>query len=213
MHRSTLAAAALAALTLVCALPGAAEEDPAVAGSPAANEEIVRRYTAEVYNEQKLDAIPSYVSELFVDHSPGNPPGPHGTAHVRAQAEQSFAGMPDLHFAIEHLFAEDDMVAMHWRAQGTASATFGGGGSTGRKIDVEGISLFRIEGGKIVESWDIVDRLTLFQQAGFRMMPPTAFRSEPEEPQPEPQPEPSPPADGASDAGDAADAGTPPAGS
>lgn len=196
MHRSTLSLAA-ALVLLLCALPGAAEEGASTPESPADNEEIIRRFTAEVYNAQKLDAIPIYVAESFVDHSPGGPPGPHGPAFVRAQAEQSFSGMPDLTFSIEHLFSEGDMVAMHWRAKGTASAAFGGGGSEGRKIDVEGISLFRMDEGKIVESWDIVDRLTLFQQAGFRVMPPTAFRSQPEEPAADPSPDAPAPEEGA----------------
>jgi len=169
-----------AALALLCALPGAAQET-AEPAAPPDHEEIVRRFTAEVYNEQQLDAIPRYVADSFVDHSPGGPPGPHGPDFVRSQAEQTFAGMPDTHFEILHLFSEGDMVAMHWRVRGTASSAFGGGGAEGRKIDVEGISLFRMEDGKIAESWDIVDRLTLFQQAGFRITPPSAFRSAPDE--------------------------------
>lgn len=166
---------------LLCALSAAAQDAPPPE-APAGNEEVVRRFTEEVYNGRQLDAIPRYVADSFVDHSPGTPPGPHGPDFVRSQAEQTFAGLPDTHFDVLHLFSEDDMVAMHWRVRGTASAAFGGGGSTGREIDVEGISLFRMEDGKIVESWDIVDRLTLFQQAGFRVVgPPAAVQPAPEE--------------------------------
>jgi len=169
------------ALALLCALPAAAQDAPPPE-PPADNEEIVRRFTEEVYNERQLDAIPRYVADSFVDHSPGTPPGPHGPDFVRSQAEQTFAGLPDTHFDVLHLFSDDDMVAMHWRIRGTAAAAFGGGGSTGREIDVEGISLFRMEDGKIVESWDIVDRLTLFQQAGFRVVgPPAAVQPAAEE--------------------------------
>jgi len=179
MRRTATPFTAVLALTalFLAASPATAQEAPqaAAADAPVDHEEIVRRFTAEVYNEKRLDAIPRYVADTFVDHSPGTPPGPHGPDFVRSQAEQTFAGMPDTHFEILHLFSEGDMVAMHWRVQGTASATFGGGGSTGRKIDVEGISLFRMEDGKIAESWDIVDRLTLFQQAGFRIAPPPAM--------------------------------------
>jgi predicted ester cyclase len=37
---------------------------------------------------------------------------------------------------------------------------------TGNRVDFTGISFYRIEGGKIVQSWNIEDQLGLMRQIG-----------------------------------------------
>ncbi len=139
---------------------------PAASGaSPEDNRSIVEEFTRVVYNEQQLDRIPDYVGESFVDSSPGAPDDAKGPGFVLRQAKQSFVTFPDLTFEIQHTIAERDLVTMHWRATGTAA-------STGNPTIVEGISIFRMDEGKIVESWDIVDRLGMLQQLGFKITPP-----------------------------------------
>lgn len=137
----------------------------------ARNKALAEAFVREVYNERKLDRIPEYVGEAFVDRSPGAPPDAKGPAYVRRQAEGSIAQLPDLHFINERMVAEGDLVAIHWTATGISPATEG---REARPTRVEGISIFRYADGKIVESWDIVDRLTMFRQLGYTVTPPKA---------------------------------------
>lgn len=161
----------LAALLLTAgALPAAAQDEGT--SQEETNTRIVRQFTEEVYNQQMLDKIPEYVAADFADRSPGAPANAKGPDFVRAQAEQSLAGMPDLTFEVLRTVAEGDLVTMHWKARGTGSAQLVGGAAEGKKIEIEGISIFRMQDGKIAESWDLVDRLSLLQQAGFRISPP-----------------------------------------
>jgi predicted ester cyclase len=37
---------------------------------------------------------------------------------------------------------------------------------TDRQIEVKGITIHRVEGGKIVEEWDVFDNLGMMQQIG-----------------------------------------------
>ncbi len=109
---------------LLCSLAwlsGCATVSPVerAAALEAQNKERARLLTEELYNLRKLDRIPEYIAQDFVDHSHGAPQGVAGPALVRQQAEASFQTFPDLRFDILHLVADGDMVAVHWKAQGT----------------------------------------------------------------------------------------------
>jgi predicted ester cyclase len=135
------------------------------------NKALAEAFVREVYNERKLDRIPFYVGESFIDRSPGAPADAKGPGYVRKQADSSFTVTPDLRFTNERMVAEGDRVAIHWTATGNSVPP---GSKQTRPTKVSGISIFRYAEGKIVESWDIVDRLALMRQLGFTVTPPKA---------------------------------------
>lgn len=136
------------------------------------NKDLAQRFVDEVYNRRQLDKIPDYIAEGFVDESPGAPPDARGPAWVVRQAEGTFASFPDLRFEILRMVAEGDLVAVHWTSHGTASDQAAGGGAEGKKVEIQGISIFRYDAaGKVVGSWDIVDRLTMLRQLGLEVAP------------------------------------------
>jgi predicted ester cyclase len=58
------------------------------------------------------------------------------------------------------------------RRRYTTHATYQGetemfGPPTGRQIELKGITIHRIEGGKIVEEWESFDKLSMMKQLGF----------------------------------------------
>lgn len=166
-HRRSVSA--LLALLLLAALPAVAEESV-----PERNERMARDFMDQVYNQRQLDRIADYVAEDFVDSSPGAPTDLQGRDLVRRQAEATFAAFPDLVFEPLRMVAEGDLVAIHWTSHGTSSDQIGGPAAAGRKVELQGISIFRYDDeGKVVESWDIVDRAGLFNQLGFRVLPPS----------------------------------------
>lgn len=76
-------------------------------------------------------------------------------------------GFSDLHFHIDHTFCEGQEVAVRWTMTGTHTAPFGPyKEATGNKVDHQGISLFKVEDGKITEFWPGSDRLRVSQQLG-----------------------------------------------
>jgi predicted ester cyclase len=80
-------------------------------------------------------------------------------------------GFPDLTIRIEDLVAEGDEVVWRVTAQGTHQGTFFGVPATGKKVAFGAQYTFRIEGGKIVERWSTIDRLSLLVQIGAVKMP------------------------------------------
>jgi predicted ester cyclase len=161
---------------LLCALgwlSGCATVSPAerTAALEARNKERARQLTEELYNLRRLDRITEYIAQDFVDRSQGAPEDAVGPAFVRAQAEASFQTFPDLRFDILHLVADGDMVVVHWKATGSDSKNPDAAGNP-KPLTLNGHSLYRMRDGKVVEAWDISDRLSPLLQRGYKVVPP-----------------------------------------
>ena len=75
--------------------------------------------------------------------------------------------MPDIRLKVTHSIEAESMIATYWVATGTHTGnTEALGPATNRTITVEGMSLIRIEHGKIVEGWDDYDHVALLSQLG-----------------------------------------------
>ena len=55
---------------------------------------------------------------------------------------------------------------VRWTFYGTHQSEFVGLPATQRQVRYAGVNIFRIADGKIVEIWDLLDRLSLWQQLG-----------------------------------------------
>jgi predicted ester cyclase len=76
------------------------------------------------------------------------------------------AAFPDSDFTVEAYVAEGDKVATRYIMQGTHKKEYRGVAPTGKRITVKGISIDRIAGGRVVETWDFPDFLGAMQQLG-----------------------------------------------
>jgi steroid delta-isomerase-like uncharacterized protein len=75
---------------------------------------------------------------------------------------------PDLNATVEDVIAEGDKVVTRWTIRGTHQGEMEEfGPPTGKQAELQGISIHRIEGGKIVEEWNRYDNLSLLQQLGL----------------------------------------------
>ena len=75
---------------------------------------------------------------------------------------------PDMSATVEDVIAEGDKVVTRVTFRGTHQGeTEEFGPPTGRQVEGPGLSIHRIEGGKIVEEWNSYDSLSLLQQLGL----------------------------------------------
>ena len=74
------------------------------------------------------------------------------------------AAAPDAKVSVERMAGEGDLVAVHWRTTGTNSVASAGMPGNGKPFDVEGMTFFRFEDGRIVEEWSVTDWMTLMRQ-------------------------------------------------
>jgi predicted ester cyclase len=118
------------------------------------NKALVLREQEELWNHTgNLDAA----EELFApDHAEA----------AKQEATDFRQGFPDVVSTIEDLIAEGDKVVARWRSQATHQGDYMGIPPTGKEVEFTGISVYRMEGGKIAESWTAEDQFGLMRQIG-----------------------------------------------
>lgn len=130
----------------------------------AADEAVVRRFYEEMNNDRKNELA----SELFTaDHKMHDPQvptadGPQGMIDVISVYQEGVNG----HWDIQEIFSSGDRVVVRWIGSGTHVGEVNGIPPTGKDVRVDAISIHRVSGGKIAETWEVWDTLGFLQQIG-----------------------------------------------
>jgi steroid delta-isomerase-like uncharacterized protein len=132
----------------------------------ASPEDVVRGLFETVFNEGDLDAIERFVAPDHRNHDPTAPPAPPGPQGVRKLVEDYREAFPDLRIQTEEIFASGDLVAHRWTLTGTQRGEIMGISPTGRRVEVSGIEINRIDRGKIADSWALSDVDGMREQLG-----------------------------------------------
>ena len=133
------------------------------------NETVVRRFVDEVINNGNYSAIGELVHPSYVYRSPDQEL--RGQEALEGLFTDYRAGLPDLSASIDDLVASGDKVVISISLSGTHTGDLMGMPATGKPIAVHAMVLSRLEGGKIVEEWEVLDMLGMFQQLGVVSLP------------------------------------------
>jgi predicted SnoaL-like aldol condensation-catalyzing enzyme len=112
------------------------------AATQEANKKTVLEFYEKALNQKDFDAAAKFIGPRYVQHNPTAPDGPDGFKAFLSFLREKF---PDSHNEIKRVFADGDYVILHVHSVREK-------GSRGRAI----VEIFRLEDGKIVEHWDVV---------------------------------------------------------
>ena len=127
------------------------------------NKALARRSWEAANNPDTIDEV--YAADL-VWHEPDQ--DIRGYEQAKQFVSTFFTAFPDLNATVEDVIAEGDKVVTRWTIRGTHQGEIEEfGPPTGKQTELQGISIHRIEGGKIVEEWNRYDNLSLLQQLGL----------------------------------------------
>lgn len=134
-----------------------------------------------VWNDHDTTVLPELVTEDVTWVDPARPNALQGVDAVRRFMEDSWRGMPDLHFdtAGPNCFAGNEPVVLTpWRMTGTHLGQFDppGYAPTGRHFDVEGVDRYTFRNGRLAVYRAYYDVQDLAQQIG--LLPPPGSRTE-----------------------------------
>ena len=127
----------------------------------------VRRIPLEGFNEGRLDIVDEVFAADFINHAtlpPGLPPGREGLKAFIAASRSAF---PDYACTVLHEIGEGDLTVLHVSCSGTMKGDFAGMKASGKSATWEEVHILRMQGGKAVEHWPVVDELGMLQQLGF----------------------------------------------
>lgn len=108
-----------------------------------ANKQFVLKATQELFGNLDLTALDRYWSDNYIQH---NPLYPDGKAPLRALIQGAIDAGVSTQVEVKRVAAEGDLVWIHAK-----SFFFGKYLST--------VEIFRVENGKIVEHWDIIQEV------------------------------------------------------
>ena len=130
------------------------------------NKALFRRTYEELLNGGDLSVAEQLVAPDFVNNEAprGRDRGPESMRGLAVMLRTAF---PDLHFGIEELVAEGDVVAGRLTMSGTHEGPLMGTPPTGRSVRQEHMHFVRFEDGKGVEHWGVRDELGMMQQLGL----------------------------------------------
>ena len=128
------------------------------------NKQLVMRLIEEGFNRGREAVIDELVSPKYRSQEEGM--AAEGGAGLKELTASFRTAFPDFRLQVEHILAEGDMV-MTWSVfAGTHLGPLEAVPPTGKKVMVKDVDLWRLEGGKVVESWAHFDQPGLLQQLG-----------------------------------------------
>lgn len=121
----------------------------------AENKAVVRRFVEACLNQQDLVAFEDVIADEVVNHY-----APPGIPTTKEGWRQNFAifraGFPDMHWTIESMVAEDDLVVVRVTMRATHRGDFFGIPPTNRPVNVASFHALRVANGQITEHWGVM---------------------------------------------------------
>lgn len=159
-----------ALILILTALTTAAAAQPVPVPDPLqANKALVRRYIEEVLSANRLEKLDEMLGPDFKDSTPGALGSETGPNIIREAQGRIRALFPTVQYQIDDLVAEGDRVVARYTVR---AATREEEGIPSQKVEITGMTLFRIDQGRIREVWIINDQMELYRQLGFTIQPP-----------------------------------------
>jgi steroid delta-isomerase-like uncharacterized protein len=139
---------------------------PDATSQEARNKAVAARVFDEIFNQGKFQVADEIYASDFVNH------GLHKNFDL--QADQAAVhgekkAFPDLKITVDRMVAEGDLVTVVWTFRGTNTAAGYGLPPTGARIELRGITVWRIVDGKIREEWTSFDELQAARQLVSQM--------------------------------------------
>jgi steroid delta-isomerase-like uncharacterized protein len=129
------------------------------------NKALARR-SWELVSQRNPDAIEEVYTADSVLHEPYQ--DLQGLEEAKQYLSGYLAAFPGMSVSVEDVIAEGDQVVTRWTLHGTHQGEVEEfGPPTGKQVELKGITIHRIEDGKIVEEWERYDNLGVMQQLGL----------------------------------------------
>jgi predicted ester cyclase len=144
--------------------------NPPYAGDPSADTElsraVVKRFFEQVLSGHNLDVLAEIASPHILIHPTAMPceASYYGIDGAGDWLGEGWRAFPDLTIADDAAVARGDIVAVRWTAQGTSKGKYLMLPPTGEAVVYTGVSMYRIEGGKIAEIWETRNTLGIMRQ-------------------------------------------------
>ncbi len=155
---------ALLAVFASCLLATTARADLATTER---NKAVARRVFDEIFNQKRMQAADEIYARDFINHGLRRQ---ISLAEDQAAARSEVTAFPDLKMTVDAMVAEGDYVTVLWTFRGTHTAWgYGGLPPTGTRVEMRGITIWRVIDGKLHDEWTSFNAMGAYMQMLRRM--------------------------------------------
>jgi len=90
-----------------------------------------------------------------------------GIDNFKDYYQNFLTGFSEIDFTIVDIFGQDNKIMKHWNFKGKHTGDFFGIPATGKAVDIDGVTLVKMQNGKIAQEQDFMDNLTFMSQLGI----------------------------------------------
>ncbi len=137
--------------------------------------ELVGSYLA-MLNTHDPDLVNRFVAEDYINH---NAVVGDGREANRRFWTAFFAALPDLSATVEDLVIAGDRVVGRFVYRGTHTGELLGIPASGNAVEMHSIDIWRVRDGMLVEHWDELNLMQVFQQIGALPAPEVRQHAQP----------------------------------
>lgn len=123
---------------------------------------IAEECTNAVWNLKEIDVIDRFIHPDILIHSLLG--DFRGVQAMKKVVQSWLKGFPDLYVSNDIVISENDLVSIQWDAKGTHKGEFKGRTPTEKPVSYNGVTIYRITNGQIVEYWAYLDMQHLLSQ-------------------------------------------------
>ncbi|RPE78371.1 MULTISPECIES: ester cyclase [unclassified Frondihabitans] len=117
----------------------------------------------EMLNTHDADLVDAFIADDYVNH---NVVVDDGREANRAFWSNFLAGLPDVVVTMEDVIISGDRVVGRFVYRGTHTGDLLGIPATGAAVEMRSIDIWRVQNGLLVEHWDELNLMEVFQQVG-----------------------------------------------
>src|ERR687884_1453371 len=129
------------------------------------NKTVIHRYF-EAYNNKNEAIFDEIISPDYIDHGQSAYMGSPGMGITGAKNDLRYSldKLDELNYVVEAMIASEaypDLVGAYWKGSLTPKAVYSDTKQTNKIITYRGVSIYRIQNEKIIETWHVFDGLPL----------------------------------------------------
>ena len=130
------------------------------------NKSVVSRWMDELFNKGNVSINDEILVPDYINHDPSLPEDNRSREGFKQFVSMVRSAFPDFQLNCVDQIAEGDQVVTRFSMGGTHKGEFMGIAPTNKQSQLTGISIERLAGGKVVETWVNWDALGMMQQLG-----------------------------------------------
>ncbi len=134
-------------------------------------ETLIHRWFEEVWNQKRESAIDELMAGDNIVNGLVGPDGKpmRGPAGFKPFFRHFCTAFPDIRIVVEDVVVDGDKIAARCSVSGTHTGPGLMPAPTTKPIAITGMCIVRVENGKIAESWNNFDFMSLYQQLGMQL--------------------------------------------